>query len=166
MTLIMLEMFGPSANRINNAFRCMEIAEEEILKAQARHPEQAAAINDKGFMLCCPPPLLQNLGDDLYRAHCKELLDRLATGGDVRQGTLAEAAIMLSRASLEAPLARAAFLAYARAYLALDIQGPAELTASLRWEVEFAEQTDPYFVDEANETINRLRNKVATLGRE
>ena len=44
-----------------HTFRCMEIAEEEIDAAKARHPLLAARLHD-GFRELCPPAVLREAG--------------------------------------------------------------------------------------------------------
>jgi len=101
----------PLANVITGTFRRMELAEEEIAAAKKRHPDQAAALNDT-FRHLVPPPLLRNLDDQVYRAHCREILELVATGDDIREGTTAEVIAALAESSQAAPLTRTATLLY------------------------------------------------------
>jgi hypothetical protein len=163
MTLTMLEMFRPSANRINNAFGRMEIAEEEILKAQARHPEQADTLWEQ-FAILCPSPVLQGKGDHVYRAHCQELLDRVAANGDTRTGTLAEAAAMICGASLVAPLMESASLAYSKVFVALDLPSGG-VQEECKERLAHAERLSPYAMEEADAFITKARKEATDSGR-
>jgi hypothetical protein len=85
---------------------------EEIAAAAARHPAAADAVNDSFPLLMPSNPLL--VTEELYRAHCVELLDRVARGEDTRPGTAVECCIVLSRVSLEVPLPTHAVGLYSR----------------------------------------------------
>jgi hypothetical protein len=50
----------------------------------------------------------------VYRAHCRELLDRVARGEDTRQATAAECCAALMETSLAAPLSTSAAGLYPR----------------------------------------------------
>lgn len=89
-------------------------AEEEIRAAQLRHPDQAERVYH-GFALLWPTSTLMST-EAVYRAHCGELLDRVAGGDNTRVATSAELACAASEASLVAPLTHAGFLSYARAF--------------------------------------------------
>jgi len=100
-------------DRIEDVFRAREWAEEEISKAQARHGEQGKGPIWKSF------PLLKATHERLflevlYRAHCREILDRVAKGQDTRPGTDAEMLVVLHDSSLAAPLNSTAACLYFR----------------------------------------------------
>ncbi len=81
-------------------------------RRRARHPSAADRIWH-GFALLQPThPLLYN--EMLYRAHCAELLDRVARGDDTRPGTAAECCAAMSEVSLQAPLHTSAVGLYIR----------------------------------------------------
>jgi hypothetical protein len=96
---------------IAHTFRCMEIAEEEIAAAKARRPLLAAQLHD-GFRELCPPAVLREAGELLYRAYCSEMLARIATGSPLGSATTAELLAVLQAMSLTAPLERAATVLY------------------------------------------------------
>lgn len=96
---------------IAHAFRCMEIAEEEIAAAKVRFPLVASQLHD-GFRELCPPVVLREAGERLYRAHCREMLARIAGGTPVGPATTAEILAVLQAMSLAAPLERAATALY------------------------------------------------------
>jgi hypothetical protein len=87
-------------------------AGEEIAAAAARHPAAADAVNDSFPLLVPSTPLLMT--EELYRAHCVELLDRVVRGEDTRPGTAVECCIVLSNVSLEVPLPTRAVGLYSR----------------------------------------------------
>ena len=96
---------------IELAFRCMEIAEEEIAAAKCRSPLLSFQL-EATFRGLCPTEPLRGLDEAVYRHHCRELLDRVVAGEDLLQGTAGECLGLLSRASLDAPPTRAAELLY------------------------------------------------------
>jgi len=86
---------GELGGTFSQAFRKMSVAEEEILSACERHPEEIKLIWNSFKLL--DPGELAMLDDGVYRAHCRELLDRVADGEDTRPGTRAETCAMISR---------------------------------------------------------------------
>jgi len=67
----------------------MDAAEEEIKRAQRRHPDKSQEIWDS-FRLLVPTAPLSNKADALYWEHCAEILERVANDGDTRPATRAE----------------------------------------------------------------------------
>lgn len=102
---------GSLSGTITQTFRCMEIAEEEIAAAKARHPLLTAQLHD-GFRELCPPAVLREAGERLYRAYCREVLARIVTGSPLGTATTAELLAVLQAMSLSAPLERAATVLY------------------------------------------------------
>jgi len=96
-------------------FGDMSIAEGEIKKAQTRHPEQADAIWNT-FRSLQRPVVLTGKAVTLYQAHCAELLDRVASGGDVDFATKAEVVAVLSDATLRTRLRAPAEHLYQRLF--------------------------------------------------
>lgn len=101
---------------LSGLFGCMEWAEEEIAKARARHPRHADRIYHS-FLLLTPTHQLMR-AEFVYRAHCRELLDRVAAGEDTRPGTAAEVCCAISAVSLASPLRSAAAGLYMRMWQA------------------------------------------------
>lgn len=91
-------------------FRLMEIAEEEIEAAQKRYHEPVGKGDGPiwGAFMLLQPSHPQMKAESLYRAHCRELLDRVGLGEDTRPATGAELIFALSEASLQAPLTSSA----------------------------------------------------------
>jgi hypothetical protein len=87
--------------RVSGTFDRMTIAEDEIEKAQARHPECSDRIWGSFKILCASQ--LSGYPDVVYQAHCGELLDRVAEGVDTTLGTKAEVMIVCAQASLAHP---------------------------------------------------------------
>ncbi|WP_280404775.1 hypothetical protein [Nocardia brasiliensis] len=102
-----LESFGGEFDR-------MEWADVEIRKAVDRHPDKRNILYH-----CFSPDLMRAthelMGDELvFRAHCRELLERVATGMSTKPGTAAEVALACMESSLKAPLSTAAAGLYMR----------------------------------------------------
>lgn len=93
---------GPTT--ILAAFRRMEIAEEEIAEAKRRSPRARKRLHE-AFRFLCPPEVLREKSDALYRAHVRELLGRVKRGEPLEPGTDAEVLAVFSETSLRAPLA-------------------------------------------------------------
>lgn len=105
----------------------IEWGEDEINKATQRHPHAVDTLYHSF-------PLLRGTSDRMstefvYRAHARELLDRVAPGGDTRPGTAAEVCCAMLQASLLAPLRSSAMGLYMRMWQAAgfpEIDGFAE----------------------------------------
>ncbi|ANZ13332.1 hypothetical protein ACH4YO_40670 [Streptomyces noursei] len=103
----------PEAPYIESILRAAGWAHEEIDKAQDRHGERGKGLIWNSFLL------LQATHDKLfrevlYRAHCREILDRVARDEDTRPGTDAEIIIGIHEASLVAPMTSGAACLYFR----------------------------------------------------
>jgi hypothetical protein len=77
-------------------------AEEEIETAVGEHPEHAQRLSD-AFGLLAPTRRLMRT-EMVYRAHCREILARVAAGEDTRPGTAAECCCACCETSQAAPL--------------------------------------------------------------
>jgi len=108
----LLSLFdGGERSVIRSTFRRIEIAEEEIDAAKRRFPLASDKLH-AAFSLLCPTPPLNGFPEKLFREHCRELLERVANGANVKSGTAAEVLAVLSRASLVSPLTRPASITY------------------------------------------------------
>jgi hypothetical protein len=96
-------------------FDRVEIAEEEIRSVKRRFPARASEIHD-AFAMLCPTEPLRDLSEDVFRFHCRELLERVAKGQDVRPGTTAEVLGFLADVSLSAPPTRVSTLLYQKLF--------------------------------------------------
>ena len=103
---------------VANAFKHMKIAEEEIEAAKQRYPNKAAQLHNS-FKLLCPPETFASFTSELYRAHAKELLQRIARGKDLSLATRAELCIALSEASFLAPLRNDFYCFYSQCFRAV-----------------------------------------------
>ncbi|CAM4325516.1 hypothetical protein NONI108955_20935 [Nocardia ninae] len=102
-----LESFGGEFDR-------MHWADVEIRKAVDRYPDKRNILYH-----CFSPDLMRAthelMGEELvFRAHCRELLERVATGRSTKPGTAVEVALACMENSLKAPLSTAAAGLYMR----------------------------------------------------
>ena len=95
---------GEAAGAFTTAFRKMSVAEEEIAEACRRHWDDRKEVWNSFKLL--DPGELSMLDDDVYRAHCREILERVVDGKDTRPGTRAEVCAMISRMTLVTRLQR------------------------------------------------------------
>jgi len=85
----------------------MAIAELEIEAAMKRTEDMKEKERIwNSFKILCPNSLFNGADDEVYKAHCRELIARAANAADTRPGTKAEALMVLSHTSLVAPPTR------------------------------------------------------------
>ncbi|SDD55672.1 hypothetical protein [Actinokineospora iranica] len=114
MTALASKMFGFD---FGGLFECMEWGEDEIVAARARFP-QAADLLFHSFTLLRPGDnLTRSSTEFVYRSHCRELLDRVASGEDTRTATAAEICCVVGQVSKEIKLTSAAFGLYTRMWI-------------------------------------------------
>lgn len=103
----LLEFLGPLGSDVRGLFALMGVAEEELATAKKKHPLAEFAIQ-KAFSILAPDAkFFIKKHTELYRAHCRELLDRIIAGAskkELRLGTRAEVLSVMSGWSLEHPL--------------------------------------------------------------
>lgn len=87
---------------IGKTFELLGVAEEEISRVKKRYPNRAPVI-DAFFMDLAPDEIMLPMIEEVYRAHCRELLDRVALDMDTRVATDAELLAHLSVGSLSLP---------------------------------------------------------------
>ncbi|MGV9840046.1 hypothetical protein ACWDUL_38435 [Nocardia niigatensis] len=80
----------------------MEWAEQEIAAAARRHRRAADLLFHSRDLLRPTHDLMDR--EPVYRAYCRELLDRVAVGADTRPATAVELLLVASAASVAAPL--------------------------------------------------------------
>ena len=100
----LLGLLGPMGPDVRGLFALMEIAEEELRAAKERHPLAEFAIHKSFHLLEPTASLFQDKHSGIYRAHCGELLDRVAAGASrkaLRLGTHAEVLCVMTGWSLE-----------------------------------------------------------------
>lgn len=115
LTGLIRDMGGPDLDRI---FGHMEIAEREITRGTELYRQYANKIWD-AFMMLQPDDYMSRLDNQIYRAHCRELIDRIGHGASkdtMELGTDAEALIAFSEASLAAPLTSDGTYAFLRLF--------------------------------------------------
>ena len=100
---------------VANAFKHMKIAEGEIAAAKHRYPNMVEQLHNS-FKLLCPPETFAKYTGELYRAHAKELLQRIARGKDLSLATRAELCIALSEASLLTPFRNDLYCFYSQCF--------------------------------------------------
>lgn len=115
-------------------FAPMEWAEDEIKAAQRMYGETGhGPIWKRGFAAVKQVDLIGS--EMLFRAHCREILGRIADGDDLRPGTDAEIILVLRGASLRAPMTPGVdclyFRLFARCFPVESslINGPVDLAA-------------------------------------
>ncbi|TQM01697.1 hypothetical protein [Pseudonocardia kunmingensis] len=118
------------AGGVSAVLDLIDWSEDEIQQAQHRHRRRADLLHHSFTLLTPNTALTSRMSTEfVYRAHCRELLDRVATGGDTRPATAAEICCALIAANQLSPLRPAAFGLYARMWqLAglMEIPGLAE----------------------------------------
>jgi hypothetical protein len=114
--LVDIGVFSPKqANWFN--FGCIRVAEEEIAAAIKKHPKKHREAIDGTFKHACCTEMLRAKGSyTLYRAHVRELIERMIAGVDVHPGTKAEVLAMMSGLSFIAPLTREFYAVYVRLF--------------------------------------------------
>jgi hypothetical protein len=131
-----LEEIFPSGEAApeRDAFMAMEWAEDEIELAQDRYGETGhGPIWKQGFAAVKQTDLIDS--ELLFRAHCREILGRIADGDDLRPGTDAEIIWVLRNASLRSPMQPGIDCLYFRLFArrfpvqSSSISGPVDLAA-------------------------------------
>jgi hypothetical protein len=89
-------------------------ADDEIEQACCRHPLRADDLYHSFGLL---RPTHDGMGtESAYRSHCRELLARVAKGGDTREATDVEVALACHDISLVTPINSSATVVYMRAF--------------------------------------------------
>ena len=112
---------GDLMSQLAGIFERMDWAEDEIKRAQRRDRKNADLIWH-AFRVLTPTHDLMST-EMVYRAHCRELIARVAKGQDTRPGTAAEICCACHDASMIAPLTDSAFGLYARMWKAAGFTG-------------------------------------------
>ena len=104
---------GDFGRRWVNVLERIEIIEEEIAAAQKSvRSKKAKKVLWDSFLSLRLSPAYNGFSVDLYRAHCRELLERIITGDSADVPTDAEVMIVLSEMSLRVPLNNDAWALY------------------------------------------------------
>lgn len=116
-TLDPATLYAQIRGELQPVFAAMDWADEEITAASRRHPGQADLLYH-AFTVLTPRNLGPGMSTEfVYRGHVQELLDRIATGADLRPATAAEICLALSQISQLAPMHSAGVGLYLRMWL-------------------------------------------------
>ncbi|PKV81085.1 hypothetical protein ATK86_5535 [Nocardia fluminea] len=120
------EIAGPVFTEIvTTTLTQQDWAEDEISRAQQRHPDVAGVLHHSFSLLTATHERMST--EFIYRAHARELIERVATGVSTKPGTSVEVVLLLMRASLVTPLNTTAFGLYLRMWRQAglpDLGGP------------------------------------------
>lgn len=109
------DMIARLTEETAGVFEAMEWAEDEIAQAARRHPAAADILWHTFGLLVAG----DGMGVEfVYRSHARELLERVAAGGDTRPGTAAEVVLVCGAASKVAPFHASAAGLYMRMWAA------------------------------------------------
>lgn len=143
---------------LSGIFERMDIAEEEIATARKRHPHSSDQLYHSFHLLVPTHERMEY--EPVYRAHCRELLDRVAAGTDTRPGTAAEVCCALYDVSLATPLRSSATGLYFRMWIAAGLPTFPELVTS----GEHHEALEGSRIDDhESETRRKLADPTRTL---
>lgn len=109
-------------------FDQLQWAEQEIREAQLRHPERADHLFHSFRLLSADAMADRMSVEAVYRAHAREILERVARGEDTRPGTAVEVVIGLLAAAERAPLTHEGFALCARLWVAANLPEHDEFT--------------------------------------
>ncbi|MFD8101121.1 hypothetical protein ACFV24_16405 [Nocardia fluminea] len=123
---ILREIAGPEVTKtLTTTLTQQDWAEDEISRAQQRHPDVADVLHHSFSLLTATEERMST--EFIYRAHARELIERVATGVLTKPGTSVEVVLLLMRASLVTPLNTTAFGLYLRMWRRAglpDLGGP------------------------------------------
>jgi len=101
---VILALVAEIQAEVTGASAWVGIAEDEIEQAAGRHPEAADDLYH-AFALLLPAIEARAWDTEfVYRAHCRELLERVAAGEDTKPGTTVECLLAMSEVSKKIPL--------------------------------------------------------------
>jgi len=141
---------------VTGASAWVDFAEDEIEQAAARHPGASDDLYH-AFCLLLPAIEVSAWGTEfVYRAHCRELLERVATGEDTRPGTTVECLLAMAEVSKRIPLNGTAaglyFRLWARAFPEHELSDRGEYYEAL-------------YKESIDKTEQELRRKLSLRGR-
>lgn len=117
---------------LGNVFDVMTWAEEEIAAAQRRHPERADKLWHSFSLLRVQEGYSERLSvEAVYRAHAREILERVARDADTRPATAAEIVVGLLATAELAPLSHEGFALVARMWQLAGLPDNDGFTAAL-----------------------------------
>ncbi|MFD5610469.1 hypothetical protein [Kitasatospora sp. NPDC127060] len=148
-------MADPKARTVDDTADAWELVEAEIAAARKRHGETERGPIWGAFLLLQHTPPLEKV-PRLYRAHVREVLDRVATGQDTRPATDAELLAALSASSVQVPLSPSAACLVARLLARL----PSGETLPIAAEVLDVEGYERLFAGEADAHARQLQARL------
>ncbi|GGO94112.1 hypothetical protein GCM10011584_34400 [Nocardioides phosphati] len=156
------ELIAEVQNSLANIFERMGWAEDEIARAQKRHPDAADRIYHSFSLLAPRAEQGDRMGTEMiYRAHAREILDRVAAGEDTRPGTSVELVIGLLEVATRAPLNHEGFGLCARMWAAAGLPDLGGMTDTLgHYEAISASRID----DGERKARHAARDDSRTLG--
>jgi hypothetical protein len=102
-TISLADLVPEISSVLADTLNLMDLADEEIDNACARHPVQYRDTLFHSFGLL-HPTLPRMTSAFVYRSHCQELLTRVVRGEDTRPGTAAEVCCLCADISTQVPL--------------------------------------------------------------
>ena len=134
----------------------LAVAEAEISRAVEIFPARRPLLVRAGRSITQPVGLLSQAPPWLFRAHCRELLERLAEGGDTSAATVAELAAALGCVNRHAPPSPAARALEASLFLQAFDLGEADIPESERRSLEADRAAaDPFQAEDLLKTLAR-----------
>ena len=119
-------------DELGNVFDVMTWAESEIAAAQRRHPEQADKLWHSFSLLRVQDNHAERVSVEIvYRAHAREILERVARDADTRPATAAEVVVGLLATAELAPLSHEGFALAARMWQLAGLPDNDGFTAAL-----------------------------------
>jgi hypothetical protein len=102
------ELFCQVQREVAEATALVDVAEDEIAQAIKRHPDAADDLFH-AYPLLLPAIVSRAWSTEfVLRGHCRELLERVATGQDTRPSTTVECLLAMAEVSKAIPLGGAA----------------------------------------------------------
>lgn len=142
----------------------MAIAELEIEAATKRTEDMKEKERIwNSFKILCPNSLFNGADDEVYKAHCRELIARAANAADTRPGTKAEALMVLSHTSLVAPPTRDASALYTQLFI--EIFGEEVYRTKINSSDSWKSDLSGSHKDATNELLNTIRRKTMDYSR-
>lgn len=140
-------------------------AEDEIEAATDRHPAERDLLYHGHALLT--PRFTAMTTEFVYRSHCRELLERLATGADTRPATAAEICCLCSDISLRVPFNTTAAGLYIRTWSAAFPDKPLENDNRAHYEALKGAEIDDLeaFVRRKLADSSRMLRNVSCTGR-
>jgi hypothetical protein len=155
--LDLASLYDDATSQLGGYMQQLGWAEDEIQAGMRRHPAAADAIWHS-LTLTTPTADLMRV-EIVYRAHVREIVDRVAAGQDTRPGTAVEVAILCCHVSQLAPLTTTAAGLYFRVLRAAGLPFALDDEHAGAYEQLRGDQID----DAEAEARHKLADKTRTL---